>query len=78
MSSFHNEITKVPEEFVELGLNLKETSYKIYSDLEWVDFCSIRNSDPNNEGLFLPRTLSAHLKQDTPFLRLNFFHEYLA
>lgn len=67
-----------PSEMTVLGIFPQKSAYKIYQDDGWIAFCSSRNSDHVHlEGTYLPRTLSAHLKQETPFLQLNMFHEYL-
>ncbi|MBU0459866.1 MAG: hypothetical protein KJ597_02215 [Nanoarchaeota archaeon] len=54
----------------------KKSIIKIHNPNSWVNFLNSRNSDQNLEGTYLPRTLTAHLKEETPFLEINRFHEY--
>ena len=71
------ELSAASDNLVEFGISPQISSYKTYSDDEWFSFCSLRDLNPDVlEGTYLPRTLSAHLKQETPFLQLNFLHEY--
>lgn len=73
-----NQLISVPQEIIDLGIKPERSTYSTYSSEDWSSFCSSRNSKPNIlEGMYLPRTLSAHLKQETPFLQLNIFHEYI-
>ena len=68
----------VCDEIKEMGISPEESTFRLYSNDNWVDFCALRQSNHCTlEGTYLPRTLSAHLKQETTFLQLNLFHEYI-
>ena len=67
-----------PDIVTEWGIQPITSTYTLHPQREWDDFCRSRNSNPTTlEGTYLPRTLSAHLKEQTPFLQLNVFHEYV-
>jgi len=53
-----------------------KSTYSLYYNQEWMNFCANRDENPKIESLYLPRTYSAHLKQQTDFLDLGFLHEY--
>lgn len=61
----------------ELGFFHQKSRYRIYEALEWEEFLRKISSNQNKRlGVYLPRTLSAHLKKDTEFLLLTFIHEF--
>jgi hypothetical protein len=61
----------------DLGIEPKESSFKVYGFNEWLSFRHRRgNNDDGLMSTFHPRTLIAHVLQDNPFYILNLFHEY--
>jgi stress-induced morphogen len=60
----------------EFGIKPVKSIYTIYAGSPWKDFLHRTSSDPVSEGVYLPRTMSAHLKQDSFFLPVNLLHEY--
>lgn len=58
------------------GIIPVKSTYSLYQDSDWTTFCENRDTNPSIESLYLPRTYSAHLKQSTSFLDINFLHEY--
>lgn len=60
----------------EFGIKPESSTYRFYSNEEWLDFLARTNSDEESLGVYLPRSLSAHLKEDSEFLPVNLIHEY--
>lgn len=60
----------------EFGIKPESSTYRFYSNEEWLDFLARTNSDEESFGVYLPRSLSAHLKEDSEFLPVNLIHEY--
>ena len=58
------------------GIAPVKSTYSLYQNPDWAVFCANRNTNPAVESLYLPRTYSAHLKQSTDFIDINFLHEY--
>jgi len=54
----------------------QQSKIQLHSPNSWFNFLNSRNSSSDLEGTYLPRTLTAHLKEETPFLEINRFHEY--
>ena len=54
----------------------QQSKIQLHTPNSWVSFLHSRNSLHNLEGTYLPRTLTAHLKEETLFLEINRFHEY--
>ncbi|MEW5896335.1 MAG: hypothetical protein AB1668_01465 [Nanoarchaeota archaeon] len=54
----------------------QNSKIKFHGNISWTNFLNHRNSDKNLESTYLPRTLTAHLKEETPFLKINKFHEH--
>ena len=54
----------------------ESSSLIIHSSDSWLRFIKHRKSNKNLDGTYLPRTLTAHLKEDTPYFEINKFHEY--
>lgn len=48
----------------------------VHDSFSWRAFANSRKSGLDLEGTYLPRTMAAHLKEETPFLEINKFHEY--
>ena len=48
----------------------------IHNPSSWNDFLNSRNSNQDLGGTYLPRTLTAHLKEENSFLEINKFHEF--
>lgn len=60
----------------EFGITPESSTYNLYSEEEWRDFLAKTNSDEESLGVYLPRSQSAHLKEDSEFLPVNLIHEY--
>jgi len=60
----------------EFSIKPEKSSYYIHSDDYWQDFLNNTGSHPDSYGVYLPRSLSAHLKQSSEFLAVNLLHEY--
>ncbi len=58
------------------GLKCEKTKICFYDKDEWAEFCNATNAGSYTKGLFSMRDLTAHLLEDTPFLKQNFFHDY--
>lgn len=61
---------------VRFGVAIEKSSYKVYEDSAWAEFLRETGSDSDSHGIYLPRTLSAHLKEHSQFLPVNLLHEY--
>lgn len=72
------EITREVSEHYQKLLNItpKRINLKILERGEWQDFCRRFNLNHNSEGIFLPRSLTAYLLEDSENFSLNLFHEY--
>lgn len=60
----------------EFSIKPEKSSYRTHSDNDWQDFLINTGSHPDAHGLYLPRNLSAHLKESSQFFLVNFLHEY--
>ncbi len=58
----------------EFRIKPERSKYTIHSD--WNGFVNNTGSQPDSHGVYLPRTLSAHLKESSEFLSVNLLHEY--
>lgn len=58
----------------EFGIKPEKSTYTIHSD--WNGFVNNTGSHPDSHGVYLPRSLSAHLKESSEFLSVNLLHEY--
>ncbi len=54
----------------------QQSKIQLHNPNSWFNFLNSRNSSSDLEGTYLPRTLTAHLKEETNFLEINKFHEY--
>ena len=59
-----------------LGVKPEESTYTLYSEWGWRDFLARTHSDEESLGVYLPRSRTAHLKEDSEFLPVNLIHEY--
>ncbi|MFH1637570.1 MAG: nucleotidyltransferase domain-containing protein [Candidatus Woesearchaeota archaeon] len=60
----------------ELSLSQGKSEIKIYSNEDWLKFCSANNFDAKNEGLFIPESLTAYVNGSSSFLISNILHEF--
>jgi len=60
----------------EFGIKPEKSIYQVHPDNEWFEFVRKSGSLPESHGIYLPRTLSAHLREDSEFLLVNLLHEY--
>lgn len=60
----------------EFNIKPEKSSYHIHFNNDWQDFLNNTGSNPDAQGVYLPRTLSAHLKESSEFLPVNLLHEY--
>ena len=58
----------------EFSIKPEKSNYVIHSD--WNKFVNNTGSHPDAHGFYLPRDLSAHLKESSEFLPVNLLHEY--
>lgn len=65
------------EQFVQshFSFGLKNTSLKILSETDWSTFCTNNNFDHRADGLFLPPSLTAYVRQESPTFISDTFHE---
>jgi hypothetical protein len=59
-----------------LGYSIDESSISCLAKKEWNEFTISRRIDEEAEGVFLPRTRQAFVREESTFLALNSFHEY--
>ncbi|MBN2368486.1 hypothetical protein JXC34_05700 [Candidatus Woesearchaeota archaeon] len=60
----------------EFKIKPEKTQYFVYQSNQWTDFIKRTNSHPQALDIYLPRTLSAHIYQDSVFLPVTFLHVY--
>jgi hypothetical protein len=60
----------------EFRIKPERSIYHVHSGSEWQDFLIETGSHPDSHGVYLPRSLSAHLKESSDFLPINLLHEY--
>ena len=60
----------------EFSIKPEKSVYQVHSDNKWFEFVKKTGSHSDSQGVYLPRTLSAHLKKTSEYLQVNFFHEY--
>jgi len=60
----------------EFGFKIKKTKLKMYSEKEWKEFCSKNLFHVKSEGVFIPQSLTAYVKAESPYLVLNIYHEF--
>lgn len=58
----------------EFKIKPEKSTYTIHSD--WNSFVINTGSHPDSHGVYLPRDLSAHLRESSEFLSVNLLHEY--
>jgi len=58
----------------EFRIKPKKSTYIIHSD--WNEFVKNSGSHLDSHGVYLPRSLSAHLRKSSEFLPVNLLHEY--
>lgn len=58
----------------EFRIKPEKSNYTIHSD--WSNFVQNTGSHPDSHGVYLPRDLSAHLRESSEFLSVNLLHEY--
>lgn len=58
----------------EFRIKPERSNYTVHSD--WNGFVNGTGSHPDSHGVYLPRDLSAHLKESSEFLAVNLLHEY--
>ena len=54
----------------------KISKYKIHHSDSWIGFLRDTGAHPDSHGVYIPRSLSAHLKGYSEFLQVNLFHEF--
>lgn len=59
-----------------LGFHPEKSSYRLYDEDTWSEFCISRPQRQGANGVYLPRTLTAHILYLEPMFPGNFFHEY--
>ncbi len=64
----------------EFNLKVEKSQYRIYSEEEWLEFCHINkdtlfNLKKEHPGLYVPQSYKAYLREDSPTLITNLFHE---
>ena len=60
----------------EFGIKPEKSKYMVYSINDWNNFLKRTNSHQDSHGVYLPRSLSAHLNKDSKYLAVNLLHEY--
>ena len=68
-----NDLILRSEEILLSEFNIKpeKSKYEIHSDNEYLN-----KSEQTSQGVYLPRSLTAHLKKSSKFLQVNLLHEY--
>lgn len=64
------------EEVLSSEFRIKPEKSKYTMHLDWNQFVKNTGSHPESHGVYFPRDLSAHLKESSGFLPVNFLHEY--
>ncbi len=59
----------------EFGFDIGQSKLKPYSLNNWQEFCQVNGFDVNSSGIYVPASYSAYVKNDSPFLTSNIFHE---
>jgi len=60
----------------ELSIKPEKSIYQVYPDNKWFEFVRKTGSHPDSHGVYLPRALSAYLKESSEYLPVNLLHEY--
>jgi len=60
----------------EFNIKPEKSIYQVNRDNEWFEFVKKIGSRTDIHGVYLPRSLSAHLKESSDFLPVNLLHEY--
>ena len=83
MASSLDSLIKEASDFIssEFNLQIKKSQLKIYSPKNWKKFYeankeSIIGFQKNDEGLYIPKSYSAYLREDSAFFVPNVFHEF--
>lgn len=72
-----NSLLKDASTFVssEFGFDIEKSELKPYSADNWQRFCESNGFDLNSSGIYVPKSHSAYVRVDSPFLTTNVFHE---
>ncbi len=54
----------------------QRSTFRVYPTPDWTQFCTNQGMDHRRDGVYIPRSLSAHLHSNTAFIQLYFFHEF--
>jgi hypothetical protein len=60
----------------EFNIKPEKSIYQVHPNNEWFEFVKKTSSHPDSHGIYLPRSLSAYLKESSEFLPVNLMHEY--